>query len=927
VQLHGRAATLITSTPGIYTVSETGPEVVRRKTIAVNVAAGAAGSSIPVDVRNAQIAARLGPKPARSPWFIAAALVVLALEWAYALSHRSQLPGSRRHRIWELVPGLALVLLAVALAAPQLRFGSTRPTVLAVDQSASIDSRSIALERKWTAEALASNCVARCRVVRFAAGTNTLEGSAGAGSASVPRRGATNLQNAIATAIARAPRGGRVVVLSDGGQTEGDLLATAALARSRRVAVDWAPLTDPRQRDAAITTIGVPPAVHVGDTVPLTLTVHSTVAAVAVLQVRRDGGAPVSQPITLHVGDNPLLLFYTAAAEGWQSFQVTVSLPGDAVGANDSLAAATDVGPAPRVLSVGAPGSPMPELLAREHMRVTRVAPAALPVDAAAYGGDDAVVLDDVAATALSSAQVAALGGAVRTGGLGLLVLGGPHSFSLGRYWRSPIQQILPVSSLIPGNLQRRDLAIELVLDRSGSMLDSIGGAPKIQMARAGAKQTADFIAAHHDQLGIVDFDVAAHRLLPLQTLAPGASQRQVNRIVGTLQADGGTNIYIGLEAGLQELLASKAKERHLILMTDGISAPANYAPLLATLRREHISVATVALGSDADRVLLGQIATATGGHAYVTDNAKQLPHIFVKETQLSARPVRVSGHLTVSVSSDSPVVRSLAGKQLPGLTGNVVVGLNSGAQADLLASDHGSQTDPALAQWQIGSGRVVAWTPGLGPPWADAWLGAGSLWNDAVRWSERGVTPPSIDPEAPGGSSGSLQIDLANAGTAAPGVTAIAGTLTGGDGVPHSITFSPAGPGLYRANVASLPAGVYRFALASSGTDHLSATGEVALPYPSEYSPASVTKSPIGQLVAQTDGRLLAPGDPGVLGGGYHSLRELLALLGFVVFLVGVFGRMLPARRGRLPHRREPPAQDDSDRPTIGSATGSHGV
>ena len=80
--------------------------------------------------------------------------------------------------------------------------------------------------------------------------------------------------------------------------------------------------------------------------------------------------------------------------------------------------------------------------------------------------------------------------------------------------------------------------------------------------------------------------------------------------------------------------------------MSDGISQPENYAPLLAQLRQARITVATVALGADADRKLLGQIAAATGGHAYVTDNAHELPKIFAKETQLAAKPVRVRGRL-----------------------------------------------------------------------------------------------------------------------------------------------------------------------------------------------------------------------------------------------------------------------------------------
>ena len=41
------------------------------------------------------------------------------------------------------------------------------------------------------------------------------------------------------------------------------------------------------------------------------------------------------------------------------------------------------------------------------------------------------------------------------------------------------------MTSLVPGNLQRHNLAIELVLDHSGSMMDTAGGVPKIAMARS----------------------------------------------------------------------------------------------------------------------------------------------------------------------------------------------------------------------------------------------------------------------------------------------------------------------------------------------------------------------------------------------------------------------------------------------------------
>src|SRR4029077_5595485 len=104
---------------------------------------------------------------------------------------------------------------------------------------------------------------------------------------------------------------------------------------------------------------------------------------------------------------------------------------------------------------------------------------------------------------------------------------------------------------------------------------------------------------------------------------------------------------------------------------------------------------------------------------------------------------------LAVSLSSDSPVVRSLLPGALPTVRGNVVVTVKQGAQADLVASGMKSTTDPALAEWQIGQGRVVAWTPGLGAPWGAAWLARKSLWDDAVRWAQRGGAAPDTTPVA----------------------------------------------------------------------------------------------------------------------------------------------------------------------------------
>jgi Ca-activated chloride channel homolog len=831
-------------------------------------------------------------------WQALLALIPLVVI-GFALLRRRVGPQSGRDWAAWTLTGLACLLAVFALSEPRITSSAHGPAVLAVDDSASIDSHEADQERTIVKGAGATNCTAPCRIIRFAGDASA---SATTVASSTGDRSETDLQSGIAAAIGVAPAGGRVVVLSDGAQTTGDLLADVPLARERHVQVNWVRLKPSDRPDVSITSLNLPSAVHLGDSVPIAVTVHSTVNGFALLKVSSDGSATRGQTIRVLAGDNPLVLLYTAARRGWHSFRATVTQPSDTDSRNNSLSAVTDVQAAPRVLVVTAPGSAgsaVSGMLAKLGMRVRTLAADQLPVDASGYLGEDAVVLDDVPATSLSRSRALTLDAAVSGGGVGMLVLGGPHSFSLGRYATSPLQDVLPVRSLVPGNLQRRNVAIELVLDRSGSMVDKAGGVQKIAMARQAARQTAGFIAKHDDQLGIVDFDIVPHTLIPLERVDAGVL-KSVDHTVDGLQANGGTNIFLGLKKGYQELIRSHAQERHIILMTDGITQPENFGPLLTKLRDAHISVATVALGADADRKLLAQIATATGGHQYVTDNAHDLPKVFAKETQLSAKPVRVHGNLSVSLNSDSAVVRSLLGKTLPKVFGNVVVTTKPGAQSDLVASGQKSSTNPALAEWQVGAGRVVTWTPGLGSPWGQGWVAETALWNDAVRWLQRGAQVPALTPIASPGSSGQLEINLAAGSTAALGTTAIVGTLRSSSGERRAIRFVPAGSATYTTQVPGLKPGVYTFELTSSGTSNLSSAGAVAVPYPSEFSPATATVSPMGELVQQTGGRIVDAAKVGTVLGGGHSLEQLLTLLALVCFLTGVAVRLLPGRSRR---------------------------
>jgi uncharacterized membrane protein len=633
--------------------------------------------------------------------------------------------------------------------------------------------------------------------------------------------------------------------------------------------------------------------VHEGDTISLLLTVRSTAIAPATLSVARDGGKAASQVIRLQKGDNPFTLSYTAASVGWHSFRVRVQLAHDERPQNDVLTSSVRVGAPPRaVVASVSPDPPIAAILSARGVRATVATPASLPRDAAGYADVDAVVLDDIPAYRLAKSQLHALSTAVRDGGLGLLTLGGRHAYSLGGYAHSALDSVLPVASLSPGDLQRRHLAVELVLDRSGSMADTAGGEgiPKMTMALGAARDTAAFVSTHDDELGIVAFDIAPHQVLPMQRVMPGPATARVLSRINRLTADGGTDIYLGLRAGLNQVLASKSPNRHIILLTDGISQPHNYSGLLQELKRDRIAVATVALGTDVDADLLRKISSATGGNSYTTRRARDLPKIFVKETRLSAEPVQLNGSQQVLPQASSPVVRSLVGAKLPSLSGNVVTRLRPGAQVDLIARSSSSKTEPALAQWGYGTGRVVSWTPGLGAPWATEWTPKTALWNDAVRWVARALPPAPAEATAQTGTSTALQVDLAAAGPTP--VSRLSAVLRRPGGRGTSIELDESTPSVYATDLPALPTGSYELAVDLPGVVGGSQVLRVDVPYASEYLPTGLGRSTLGQLAEQTGGSLLAPGDPGALTGDRRAWRVPLLVLALVLFMTSVAAR-----------------------------------
>ncbi len=156
-----------------------------------------------------------------------------------------------------------------------------------------------------------------------------------------------------------------------------------------------------------------------------------------------------------------------------------------------------------------------------------------------------------------------------------------------------------------------------IVLDRSGSMTSS----NKIDAAQNAASAFVDFLS-DGDWTGVTSFATSATTDYTLHEITFGSSIRDdaITAIMG-LTATGSTALGQGMQQG-QSLLTSAGHLDHdwsLVLLSDGWeNVPPYWATVAPSITKSVVN--TVALGRDADTILLQQIAAANNGTYFYVD-------------------------------------------------------------------------------------------------------------------------------------------------------------------------------------------------------------------------------------------------------------------------------------------------------------------
>jgi Mg-chelatase subunit ChlD len=909
--------------PGFWAITPAGGA---RRLVAVNADPAEADptprDSLPVRTREGGPSGT-GGKGQRSllPWVVAFAVVLLGTELVVARREG----GVRRTR-WRAALAVRAVMVAALVAAA---LGASIPgggggvaTMFVVDGSGSLGQGGRADAIDFARASLAAQPTsARAGVVVFG-GEARLEltvGPAGrfTGQTVSVDRGRTDLAAALrlAGAVLPSDRRRRIVVISDGRSTDGDARAEAERLAIAGIAIDTHTLAAALGPDAAVARVDAPRRARAGERVTVRVTVAATAPGPAEVVLRRDDVEVDRREVDLITGETRVDLTDIAPESGVARYEVQVRSATDTVREDDVGFASMEVEAPARVLLVeGKLGesAPLAGALRAGGLGVDVVEAGGLPpVDR--LSGYQATVLVNVPAEQMAPEQVAVLGVAVRDLGRGLLVIGGDRSYGVGGYLGSELEGLLPVTSEVLDPKRRSSVAEVLAIDSSGSMTAchcrdrdmsgpgalSEGGVVKIDIAKAGAEKAIQALQAD-DQVGIIDFTTNARTVLDVQ---PRPDADTVRQSLAAVTPRGSTNIVVGLQAAAKELKATKAQLRHIILFTDGFTAPGELTvarDLAASLYAEGITVSVLATGETAAGDDLKAVADAGHGRFYPGRDLQEIPKILAEEAVLASRSLIVEGEEVPRVVGALAPLRDL--RSAPPLLGHVATTARPQAEVGLRV---GPEDDPLFATWQPGLGRASAWTSDIGTRWAAPWTG----WDGSIAfWTALVKDTFGSDNEALATTATvageRLRIAVEAAADLPPGATARA-RIAGPSGERIDVALERTEKG-FAGEAPATAAGTYAVGVevaagAASGTARALATQS----YPPEYRPGAPDRALLTRLAESSGGRVDVAPERTFDAAGLRTGRVRHPLAGYLLLLAALLWPLEVAIR-RLSRRRE---------------------
>ncbi len=812
------------------------------------------------------------------PWWLLCLAVVPVLYW-YHRRTLVDLPATQR-QVSVLLRILIVLLLVFCLCGLTLLSPTQDQHIFfLIDESASLGQEARDAAQKYILAALEKKGRNQVSFIRFASTPKTIESQLPTpplktdGTPNIPDAltkewsQGTDIAAALGVASAGLPPSavGRMILLSDGNPTQGD---TMAAALRTKVPIDVVPLPVKTDPEVQVSAVNAPAQVQEGEPFNVEIVIDSNhddpgtpdpadPKKIGVLiEVYRGPHKVLSERKPLKKGENRFKFVQQVTGDRLAQFTARVSgAQSDTLLDNNSANSLVFASGKPKVLLIESDVKEARHLataLEEEGIKVDIRPAQGLPESLSDLQNYEALLLSNVPATALNQKQMETVRTYVQDLGGGFIMLGGDQSFGLGGYYKTAIEEILPVRSDFEKEKEKPSLAMVLVIDKSGSM-----GGSKIEMAKDAAKAAVELLGPS-DKVGVIAFEADFQWVSELQS---ASNKSRILDDISRIEAGGGTVMYPPMEEGYKALQNTVAKLKHMIILTDGVSEPGDFEGISQSMAQSRITVSTVGIAEgpgDVDEKVLQDIARIGNGRYYYTEDPNSIPQIFAKETVTASKAAINEQPFTPLLLRPTPVLADINIKEAPFLLGYVITRPKATSEL-ILATENG---DPLLSWWRYGLGMTCAFTSDAKSRWASEWLawpGYGKFWAQLIRQvmrkAETKGTIVTLDRQ---GGQATLTLDAADpTGKYLNGADARL-TVLEPNGNKKELTLPQVAPGRYSANFAANQSGAYHLEMNQQNAGRLVARQSrgFIVGYPEELRLKPLNEELLKRISAGTGGR-----------------------------------------------------------------------
>ncbi len=687
----------------------------------------------------------------------------------------------------------------------------------------------------------------------------------------------SDLAKGLGLAAAMLPEGnqGRVVLVSDGNETDGSTAAMLDSLKARGVAVDVLPIGFDFAKEVWLERLDLPRVVKQGETYEANVLLNSLAPGRGTLRLQENGKVIFEKPVDYTAGKNRYSLPLYLREPGYYEYVATIEPPASEDGWKENNVAVGDLflrGEG-KVLIVSASRGdvrdwePLADALkASQRIVQTRFA-YEFPRDSLSLLPYDLVIFPNVPADEFDPQQLQSLRDAVYHQGTGFVMLGGANSYGPGGYHRSAVEEVLPVTM---------DTTQKKVLPKGALaiILHTCEFAEGNTWAKRIAKEAIRVLGAQ-DEVALLDFEWGGNAtnngMNWVFPLTPAGQYEKLAMAINKAEPGDMPAFEPGMVLALNALKASDASAKHLIVISDGDPSPPTPQTVQGFVDAK-ISVSMIAINPHGgqDISIMQSVAAATGGRYYFPQDPAQLPSIFIKEAKTLKRSMLQNRVFTPTVEFPSPVLKGL--DAVPELRGLVLTTIKPRATLVLRAppekAEEADQIDPVLATWRFGLGTTAAWTSDLARNWGSEW----------VDWEKFNAFVKQLAQEVSRVEQKS-DLHLRAFASGGQGVVAVedfakdesfldlTARVAGPRGDTITVLLKQIAPRRYQAMFPLWGKGRYQVMAAGTGSAggkerNEQALGGFAVPYSAEYLRFRSDPIALKQIAERTGGRVLSAND-----------------------------------------------------------------